>query len=413
LRCARCGNENTESNRFCGMCGATLLASAPQTGTPAIPPAQRPVQGNPTASRPIQTNSVPPMPPPSRPAPSAPPAPAYEEPTISGPSFLGLNQPAANRSRSGNLDYLLEDDGEEPKSGGAGKYVLIFAALILAAGLGYLRWKGQGFGWLGSSSATKPAATQTADGSDAGSPPNASSSSATPVSAPAPNGNSAATPTANAGTNAPASGNVSSSGASSANSTTASAPSSDSSTPNSSTPDSSAHDSSTPASSSATKSAPAGSEAPSSKAKAAPRESTNPDDAASDEDHSSSDPAKPAAAKPAPAKAKPSPLVAATPVDSIAEAQKYLYGKGVTQDCDRGLRMLKPQAANANPKAMIEMGALYSAGLCTPRDLPTAYRWFAMALRKDPNNLAVQTDLEKLWGEMTQPERQLAMKLSQ
>jgi hypothetical protein len=36
-----------------------------------------------------------------------------------------------------------------------------------------------------------------------------------------------------------------------------------------------------------------------------------------------------------------------------------------------------------------------------------------MALRKDPNNQAVQTDLEKLWGEMTQPERQLAMKLSQ
>jgi len=75
--------------------------------------------------------------------------------------------------------------------------------------------------------------------------------------------------------------------------------------------------------------------------------------------------------------------------------------------------MLKPQAERANSKAMIEMGALYSAGLCTPRDLPTAYRWFAMALRKDPNNQAVQTDLEKLWGEMTQPERQLTMKLSQ
>ena len=105
--------------------------------------------------------------------------------------------------------------------------------------------------------------------------------------------------------------------------------------------------------------------------------------------------------------------MAAQTVDSVAEAQKYLYGKGVPQTCDRGLRMLKPQAEHANPKAMIEMGALYSAGLCTPRDLPTAYRWFAMALRKDPNNQAVQTDLEKLWGEMTQPERQLAMKLSQ
>ena len=99
--------------------------------------------------------------------------------------------------------------------------------------------------------------------------------------------------------------------------------------------------------------------------------------------------------------------------DPVSEAQKYLYGKGAKQDCDRGMRLLKPAADKANPKAMIEMGALYSAGLCTPRDLPTAYRWFAMSLRKDPDNQSVQTDLQKLWGEMTQPERQLAIKLTQ
>ena len=98
---------------------------------------------------------------------------------------------------------------------------------------------------------------------------------------------------------------------------------------------------------------------------------------------------------------------------SVSEAQKYIYGKGVQQDCDHGLRILKPAANQANPKAMIEMGALYSAGLCTPRDLPTAYRWFALALRKEPDNQSVQTDLQKLWSEMTQPERQLAIKLSQ
>lgn len=113
------------------------------------------------------------------------------------------------------------------------------------------------------------------------------------------------------------------------------------------------------------------------------------------------------------------PVAAAEPprpvrtVDPVAEAQKYLYGKGVKQDCDRGMRLLKPAADKANPKAMIEMGALYSAGLCAPRDLPTAYRWFAMALHKDPENQAVQTDLQKLWSEMTQPERQLAIRLSQ
>ena len=110
---------------------------------------------------------------------------------------------------------------------------------------------------------------------------------------------------------------------------------------------------------------------------------------------------------------KPPATVQPVKTDPVSEAQKFIYGRGVKQDCDRGLRILKPAAAQANPKAMIEMGALYSAGLCTPRDLPTAYRWFALALRKDPDNQAVQTDLQKLWGEMTQPERQLAIRMSQ
>lgn len=101
------------------------------------------------------------------------------------------------------------------------------------------------------------------------------------------------------------------------------------------------------------------------------------------------------------------------PVDPVTQAEKYIYGHGVTQDCDRGLKILRPAADQDNPKAMISLGALYSAGLCTPRDLPTAYRWFAIALRKEPDNDSLQTDLQKLWSEMTPPERQLAIKLSQ
>ena len=125
-------------------------------------------------------------------------------------------------------------------------------------------------------------------------------------------------------------------------------------------------------------------------------------------------PAPPPKVKKAAPAPKPHAGVSATsPADPVSEAQKYIYGRGVVQDCERGMRLLKPAAAQANPKAMIEMGALYSAGLCTPHDLPTAYRWFAMALRKEPDNQSVQADLQKLWGEMTQPERQLAIKLSQ
>jgi TPR repeat protein len=102
---------------------------------------------------------------------------------------------------------------------------------------------------------------------------------------------------------------------------------------------------------------------------------------------------------------------AAKPVDAVAEAQRYIYGRGVHQDCDHGLRLLK--SAQSNPTAMISLGALYSTGTCTPRDLPTAYRWFALALHKQPENQALQDDLQKLWSQMTQPERQLAIKLSQ
>lgn len=99
------------------------------------------------------------------------------------------------------------------------------------------------------------------------------------------------------------------------------------------------------------------------------------------------------------------------PVNSVAEAERYIYGRGATQDCDRGVRLLK--AEQANPNALISLGNLYSTGTCAPRDLPTAYRWYAMALHKQPDNQTLQDDLKSLWEKMTQPERQLAIKLSQ
>lgn len=153
---------------------------------------------------------------------------------------------------------------------------------------------------------------------------------------------------------------------------------------------------------------------PAEKPTAPPGNSSNAADDSTDTPAAAAPPpevSKPAAKSPA---TKPSAASKpATPYDPVSEAKKYLYGRGASQDCDRGMRLLKPQANKANPKAMIEMGALYSAGLCTPRDLPTAYRWFAIALRKEPENTALHADLTKLWGEMTQPERQLAIKMTQ
>jgi hypothetical protein len=381
VRCARCGNENPGTNRFCGMCGATLLPvsggaagaipiSAPNAASgpvqAAVPaPLPRPVPANPASAVP---SSAPPATIPQSSAASRAAQPITgERNSLSGPSFLGLNDPpprtraslSANSlsidpesaPRSSSLDYLLED--EEPQKSGAWKVIVIVVVLAIAGGLGYMRWKNQSFGWV-SSGPTKPVATQPSDESD--------SSAAAPAQSAAPGSSSAAQTPADSPAPQPAA-------------TQNPAPTS---VPTDATP------------------AVVATPPPTKKA------------SAETEDGVSVPTAKP---RPAPAALpKPTPTRA---IDAVAEAQRYIYGKGVPQDCDRGLRLLKPAAERANPKAMIEMGALYSAGLCTPHDLPTAYRWFALALHKDPDNQAVQTDLQKLWSEMTQPERQLAIKLSQ
>ena len=387
MRCPRCGNENPATNRFCGMCGATLLQT-PSAVTSA--PARSVV----TASTPVPS-SVPPAPAPPR-------APAADEsPVISGPSFLGLNEPAPARRRgslsidptsaptSHNLDYLLEDD-DEPRHGGSGKYILILVALALALGLGYLRWKNQGFAWLNAAPKKPPAATQDANPSDSN-PPAPPSTAANTSSTPS----MSSTPTQPVTSTPPASDN---SAANPTPATTAPAPAQPApaqATPATQAPHAGADNSTAPT--------PAAS-AP------APATTQPPAPADTDSDTKSADTRT---KTPATVEPKPRPVVKPVKIDPVTEAQRYLYGKGVPQNCDRGLRILKPAADEANPKAMIEMGALYSAGLCTPRDLPTAYRWFAMALHKEPDNQSVQTDLQKLWGEMTQPERQLAIRLSQ
>ena len=390
MRCARCGNDNPETNRFCGMCGATLLRAAV--------PSQAPV----AATHPAAQVAPTPAAAPAAPAriPQNPAATTSDErvPAISGPSFLGLNDPAPATRRRGSLsidpnaapssrslEYLLEDD-EEPKRGGAGKFLLILVALALAVGLGYLRWKNQGLPWLGSGaakpSAVAPGAETTDSNTTAGSStaaepaPTSSTPAAAPPATDTSGGSAATNPAANPSPGnphsdpaqaSPASGD----GAEPAGGAAGAQPSSGH--------DATAHDATAPA------------------------ETT---------------PATVLKPKPAPTArtvpvAKPPAAVAQPRIDLVSEARKYLYGQKVPQNCDRGLRLLKPLADQANPKAMIEMGALYSAGLCTPRDLPTAYRWFALALRKEPENVPLQADLQKLWGEMTQPERQLAIKLSQ
>jgi len=379
MRCPRCGNENPDRNRFCGMCGSTLLTvpEGPTTQPQRVGAAATPAPAKQSPVTRAQVSE------PSRPAPVP-----LNTPSISGPSFLGLNDPDPRKraglsidpedSASRNLDYLLEDE-QEHRSSGAGKFLLIVIALALAVGLGYLRWKKQGFGWLGSTAKPASAAHPMNDATSSLPAPSSPPAAAQPAQPPS----SDSTP---ANTNSP--------------------------TPPAPVNEAPSETPANPAPADGTASAPPSPDeppAPAAKDSAPAAKPPSAADSAALAD--TTDEPKPESAQPAtkpPAATKP-----AAPVDSVAEAQKYLYGRGVPQDCDRGMRYLKPAAHQGNPKAMIEMGALYSAGLCTPHDLPTAYRWFARALRKDPDNQDVQANLKKLWGEMTQPERQLAIKLTQ
>jgi len=407
VRCPRCGNENLDQNRFCGMCGASLLSSTePVSVTAPVPSASQ------SAAAPAPAETSRPSPPDSDTSPS-----------ISGPSFLGLNDRgrSAPRKRASlsidpdsapgsNLEYLLDE--EEPQHHwGIGKILLILIALALAVGFGYLRFKNQGLAWLNGLKKPTAAVAQNSSTPDTTNAPAASPSitpdSQPPVqplaSAPQPaTGNPGNAPSGNAPTTAPAA---------------TTAPTSATSTPATSTPPEAPKSTDMTAATEADKALTSDKAVPTpaKDSTATPdKDSAAANDTESDTTAAASKPAekpKPEPKAPAP---KPSAATkAASSYDAVAEARKYLYGRGAPQDCDRGMRLLKPEANKSNPKAMIEMGALYSAGLCAPRDLPTAYRWFAIALRKDPGNTSVQADLTKLWGEMTQPERQLAIKLTQ
>lgn len=409
MRCARCGNENSESNRFCGMCGGGLIRQEPAPAAPVSTGVREQRKAEPLpAPQPAESRR------PGRFVPEG--ERTAESPMITGPSFLGLNKPADGGSQgsypdhrsypdplaraSGSLDYLLDDE-EEPKRGW-GKMAAVVIALALVGGLGYLRWKQGGFDWLTNQQKTPVATEATPGNSDSsGAPGSNTPLAASNVPAPA-----VATPgdtTSDAGAAQP------SSPASGAQTQTTPQPSATSpnsqpnisSSPGTASPQD-AQDGNAPSTNAAQKtSATKG-------ADAAENSSDTPEDSEAGSDTPPAAPARSEVRKPR--ERKPSPV---TPVDDTATAERYIYGRGVPQDCDRGLGMLKSAAGRSDANAMVELGALYTAGNCAPRDLPTAYRWFALALHKQPDNQRVQDDLQKLWGQMTQPERQLAIKLSQ
>src|SRR5882724_8075381 len=352
VRCVQCGQENNPQYRFCGLCGAPL--GAPPAPVPNVAGRER--------------VRVP----------------------VSGPSFLGLGD-----ERSRDLDYLLED---EPPRGHARLYLALLL-LVVSAGLLAWHWQRDGYPWSG---LVLKRTVSSAPVSSRPVPPPDSAAAAAPVvpveptANPAPPEAPAATPAATSEAVQPSAGQPAG-GGSVANPSSAAKPGDQTSPPSDLADSGETAKAATPVSPQTSE--PETAEPASQETRvAAPTPK----------------PVIPTSVSPRSAPSRPSPAVGPM-ADSfedrlVADGERYLYGRGVPEDCARAQRNLQIGARQSNPRAQTLLGAMYATGHCVNRDLPTTYRWFARALHGDPGNSRVQRDLEVLWKQMTPEERQLAMK---
>ena len=377
-QCRSCGSMNSAANRFCGMCGTALESErraadrrsasemAPAVGDSRKP---EPIRGERSRSaetvddsKDEATSYL------GAPSPSSP-KPRSEWVRSSGSSFLGLEDEAP-----ANSDYLLAD--EEPKRGGGGGRILV-AVLILAA-VGYLIFKNWDSPTFAAALSQLHKHTQDASSSAESKPqpPSAEQPSISTDEAPAPADTTKQAPPAPA-------------------------------------PD-------------VTKPAtepPTAATAPDSTAKTAGEASKNGSSAetpASDDQdaENTSDSSEPAPKTPpkanAPSDDASNPSSAAIPAQELYErGQAYLNGHGAPQSCDQGVVYTRAAAQQGNPKAAVQMGALYATGRCVSQDRVQAYSWFNEALRNDPSNEYVERSRSTLWAQMTSEERQRASKEQQ
>jgi hypothetical protein len=394
-QCRSCGSMNSAPNRFCGMCGTALESERRRSDrrlaeqmaadvahrsepariertsaaerTPAVEPAGHLDDSNHAATSYL-----------GAPSPSSS-KPRGEWVRSSGSSFLGLEDEAPS-----NSEYLLEDE-EQHKNGNGWR--LPIALLILAA-VGYLIFKNWDSPTFAAALSQLHKHTQ--------------DSSSTENSKPQPS--SAEQPSISTDENA----------ASSDTAKQSTPPASDANKP-------------APEASKASPTEPPATAPPSeadakSKQDAGPKKNSADTAPAKDDGEadnsapSEPEPKEPAASNPSsrPSNERSTPANATIPGQDLYErGQAYLSGHGAPQSCDQGVVYTRAAAQQGNPKAAVQMGALYATGRCVSQDRVQAYNWFNEALRTDPNNEYVERSRSTLWAQMTSEERQRASKESQ
>jgi len=93
------------------------------------------------------------------------------------------------------------------------------------------------------------------------------------------------------------------------------------------------------------------------------------------------------------------------PSIALVKAQRYLQGRGVTQNCEQGMMYLKAATQQNDPSAAVQMAALYASGHCVQQDRVKAYQWFSSAYSQEPGNQWIAKNMNQLWGQMTPQQR--------
>ena len=114
--------------------------------------------------------------------------------------------------------------------------------------------------------------------------------------------------------------------------------------------------------------------------------------------------------KAAPSPRPSRPLKKPSPAKQVDVAEQADSPVAPSNDCEKQIPSLRKAAARGDAKARADLGLAYYAGRCVPRDLPTAYHWYALVLRTEPDSPKVSAQLEAIWKQMSPAERQLALK---
>jgi hypothetical protein len=357
VRCEQCGHESDPRYRFCGMCGAKLPP----------PPPPEPIAAKPVREEPMRQ--------------------------VSGPSFLGLAE-----EPSSSVTYLLEDEMSERHWGRA----LVLFLILGALGAAGWHWRSEVRAYVVARLAQHPSSnSQPEQTGYAGGPV---STSASETAAQTPN---ASVPVQNQDT--------------AANQTPAT-PTPAGQQPSATTNNGPAGSEQSNAAPAAVPASPAASPAPTGQASAPTAAQEQADNAPATMSAKQESAAEPASASEQTAKSESATTkrakskvkeaaTSSTGADQLeAEGERYLYGTGVSANCGRAQKDLQAAAEQGNSKADSVLGTMYATGHCVNRDLPLAYRWFAMALQRDPGNTRLQGDLQVLWNQMSADERQIAMR---